>query len=84
MKNGQYYIGSCRDLNIRLNQHKNGFVKSTKWNLSLIIIYAKKYKTYSDARIEEGRIKKWKKRRSIENLVKFDKENLINNFGSIV
>ena len=84
LKNGQYYTGSCRNFEIRMKQHASGFVRSTKYSLPFENIYSKKFDSYSEARAEEIRIKKWKKRRSIENLVKFDKDNLILKTGSIV
>lgn len=77
LSNLSYYVGSCRDLKIRIEQHKKGYVKSTRKKRPIKLMYAKFFKTYSSATIEEFRIKRWKKRKSIENLIKYDKDNLI-------
>lgn len=84
LSNGRYYVGSCRDLKKRLLNHKQGQVKSTKYKLPFKLKYAKEYLIYPEARSEELRIKSWKKRKSIENLCKFDKTNVAGDFGAIV
>ena len=83
LSNGSYYIGSCRDIEKRLRDHSNKQVKSTKYKLPFSVMYIKKFLAYHDVRKEELRIKSWKKRKSIENLCQFDKENMIKN-GPIV
>ncbi len=84
LSDGSYYIGSCRIIIKRLNNHKNKQVFSTKHKLPFTVIYVKEFKTYKEARKEEIRIKNWKKRKSIENLCKFDKYNQYLEFAAIV
>lgn len=73
-----YYVGSCRDINKRLSNHHHGQVISTKGKLPFTVMLIKEFKTYPEARKEEMRVKKWKSRSSIENLIKFDKSNMVN------
>lgn len=68
-KNGSYYIGSCKDINKRLNLHNKSLVKSTKRYIPWTLIYSEEYNTLSEARKREIQIKSWKKRKSIENLL---------------
>lgn len=75
--NGRYYVGFCRNLHDRLDQHIHGYVRSTKQYLPISCMYARPYSSYSEAYAEEQRIKRWKKRRSIENLIQYDKNNII-------
>lgn len=82
LRDGKYYTGSCREIKNRLKQHEQQKVKSTKYRLPFLVVYTKQCTNYSTARKEELRIKGWKKRKSIENLIKFDKQNMVN--GSIV
>lgn len=82
--NNSYYVGSCRIVLKRLHEHKSGSVFSTKNKLPFSVLYVKKFETYSEARKEEIRIKSWKKRKSIENLSKFDKNNIVNQIAPIV
>lgn len=77
LANKSYYVGSCHNLKTRINQHLKGRVVSTRNKRPLILLYAKYFKTYSSANFEEFRIKRWKKRKSIENLIKYDKDNII-------
>ncbi len=38
-KDGNYYVGYTKDLNVRFEQHQKGQVKSTKYRLPLKLIY---------------------------------------------
>jgi len=69
-KNGSYYIWSCEDVNVRIKLHNSGLVKSTKRYISWSIVLKEEYKTLSEARKRELQIKSWKKRSSIEKLLK--------------
>ena len=70
LKNKAYYVGSCGDVTIRLIQHNNGTVKSTKRYSPWRLVYKENYVNLSLARTRELQIKSWKKRSSIENLIK--------------
>lgn len=52
------YIGSTRDLKIRLYEHNNGKVRSTKGNRPFELIYYEAYSSYSLARKRELELKK--------------------------
>jgi predicted GIY-YIG superfamily endonuclease len=51
------YIGSTKDLKLRLSQHNAGMVKSTKFYKPLILIYYEAYPDYSLARKRELELK---------------------------
>ncbi len=69
LKNSAYYIGSSKDISIRLANHNSGKVRSTKRSAPWELIYSETYNTLSDARKRELQIKSWKKRRAIESLI---------------
>ena len=73
IKNGSYYVGSCENLSNRLDLHNRGLVRSTKRYLPWQIVYREQYKTLQEARKRELQIKSWKKRSSIERLIKKSK-----------
>lgn len=77
MVNGSYYIGSCNDFEKRLDRHRKGLVRSTKHKLPFELIYLKECGEYKLAYNEEMRIKSWKKRKSIENLIEYDSGNMV-------
>jgi len=52
-----FYIGSCRDLQLRYYQHNKGEVVSTKAFRSWIIVYYEAYKSKNDATVRERRLK---------------------------
>ncbi len=84
LRNNGYYVGSCRDIQKRLSNHRQGQVNSTKYKLPFIVKYIKETENYLEARKFELRIKSWKKRSSIENLFTFDKDNKASSFAPIV
>lgn len=84
LNDGSYYTGSCRDIVKRLINHKHKQVISTKHKLPFVVMYIKMFDTYTGARKEELRTKRWKKRKSIENLCKFDESNIANKFNMII
>ena len=67
---GSYYVGCSQDYIVRIRQHEAGLVKYTKSRLPALLIYLEEYKTLGEARTRENRIKGWKKRKNIENLIK--------------
>lgn len=71
--NNSYYIGSCKNIEKRLDLHNNGLVKSTKRYRPWQLIYKEIYAKLGEARKRELQIKSWKKRVSIENLLTFQK-----------
>ncbi|MDP3764868.1 MAG: GIY-YIG nuclease family protein [bacterium] len=67
--NGAYYVGSTKNICIRLKMHNNSLVKSTKRYMPWEVIYSEKFPSLSDARNRELQIKSWKKRLAIERLI---------------
>ena len=65
-----YYVGSCRDLDKRVDLHNRGMVKSTKYRVPWKVVYIEKFSDLKRARARELQIKSWKKRIMIENLIK--------------
>ena len=63
-------MGSCEDINARLNLHDAGQIESTKRYIPWKLIFKEEYKTLSKARKREMQIKSWKKRSAIEKLIK--------------
>ena len=74
--NNEYYIGSCNDIKKRLILHNRGLVPSTKRYIPWSIVYIEEYKDLTNARKRELKIKKWKSRFAIENLIKHFKISL--------
>ena len=56
-KDGKLYVGFCEDLKIRLKEHQNGFVKSTKNRRPLVLIYYEACKDKQDAINREKQLK---------------------------
>ena len=79
-KDGSYYIGSTNDIKLRILQHQNGQVPSTKYRRPLEPIFVQEFLTKSDAQTFEYRIKNWKSRKLIESLINKSKENIISTF----
>ena len=69
-KVGAYYIGCTNDLMMRLAQHNNKYVISTKYRAPWQLIYYETFSDLKDARQRELQIKKWKSRIAIERLLK--------------
>ena len=58
--NGQYYIGSTKDVFMRLVQHNAGKNPSTKSYRPWKLIYTEAYSTLREARQRERQVKAWK------------------------
>jgi putative endonuclease len=56
-KDGKLYIGSTSRLNIRIKEHNEGLVFSTKGRRPLEVIYFECYKSEKDARKREKNLK---------------------------
>lgn len=65
-----YYIGSTNNLQKRLNQHNSGRVRSTKSLLPLKLVLTESYKTYSEARKVESKLKRLKRKDYIDKIIK--------------
>ena len=65
----KYYIGSCQDIQQRLQDHLNSRSKYTKVAKDWEIKYFETFPTRTEACQRELQIKKMKSRRYIENLI---------------
>ena len=68
-KNGRFYIGSCHDIDIRIERHNAGATPSTKSGRPWKLVYSESYETNSEALKREREIKSKKSRKYIEFLV---------------
>ena len=69
-KDGNYYIGSTREIEKRIRSHRAGRVRSTKRRRPLRLIYTEKYESITEARkrenfLKSGQGRKWLK----ENII---------------
>lgn len=78
-----YYAGSTRNIIKRLQEHSQGKVKYTKSKLPIQLIFLKYFNNYRNAFEFEKRVKSWKKRKSIEKMLKKE-DNIANKFCGIV
>jgi len=60
-RDGGLYIGFAPNLELRLEKHRNGLVRSTKYRMPLELIYYEAYKSKHDALIREKRLKNFAK-----------------------
>ncbi len=68
-KSGRFYIGSCHDIDIRIERHNAGATPSTKPGRPWKLVYSETYETNSEALKREREIKSKKSRKYIEFLV---------------
>ena len=71
MKNSKYYVWSTTDLERRIIQHQNGYVKATKLFIPIWLLYSRKYDTIKEARQKEYSLKKQKDRKQIEKFMQW-------------
>ncbi len=65
---GSLYVGSTTDLKRRLVEHNNSKrgAHYTKIRRPVVLKYAEKFKTLSDARKREAEIKSWKREKKLK------------------
>lgn len=68
-KADRYYIGSTTDIERRLDEHRNGHCEATKFLRPLELVFFQQYDTLSDARKIERKLKKFKNRKIIEEII---------------
>ncbi len=69
-KSGKYYVGSTKDIEKRIEHHKGGFTPSTKRLRFDSCVLQQEYRTLTEARSVEKKIKSLKRRDYIEKMVK--------------
>jgi putative endonuclease len=57
-KDNKFYIGQTNNLLSGLRRHNEGRVQSTKYRLSLILVYSENYATRSEATVREKYLKR--------------------------
>ncbi|MBI3109781.1 GIY-YIG nuclease family protein [Candidatus Daviesbacteria bacterium] len=65
-----YYIGICKNLEKRLEQHNKGGVYSTRKRKPFKIIHYEEYRSYQVAREREKALKSYKGGNSFKQLIK--------------
>ncbi|OGY45686.1 MAG: endonuclease [Candidatus Buchananbacteria bacterium RIFCSPHIGHO2_02_FULL_38_8] len=65
-----YYIGHAKDLNIRLERHNDGKVRSTKSRRPWKVIYTENFNTKQEAYRREKQIKSYKGGAAFKRLIK--------------
>ncbi|MBS1947712.1 MAG: GIY-YIG nuclease family protein [Bacteroidetes bacterium] len=68
-KLNKYYIGSTKDISLRIKRHNNSTEKFTSTGVPWELKYFERFSTLSEARKRETEIKKKKSRAYIEALV---------------
>ena len=71
MNKWKYYIWSTTDLERRIIQHQNWYVKSTKLFIPIWLLYSRTYDTIKEARQKEYLLKKQKNRKQIEKFMQW-------------
>ena len=67
----RYYIGSCQDMEVRLEQHNAGRNKSTKAGVPWVLKHTETFEARSAAAQRETQIKNKKSRKYVEWLTSF-------------
>lgn len=76
VSNGQYYVGSTDNLELRLTQHQNGEgAMFTKAHLPVKLIYYEEFERIDDAFRREKQIQGWSRAKK-EALIRGDIETL--------
>lgn len=74
--NGKYYIGSTKDLELRIAQHQNGEGSNfTKKHLPLKLVYYEEYQRIDEAFYREKQVQGWSKKKK-EALINGEFEKL--------
>ncbi|MBL7068852.1 MAG: GIY-YIG nuclease family protein [Candidatus Omnitrophica bacterium] len=69
-RNGKFYTGVAKNLELRLEQHNKGFVKSTRYMMPLKLIYFEAYLDKNDAYRREKYLKSGMGKRDLKNRLK--------------
>ncbi|MCX5679255.1 MAG: GIY-YIG nuclease family protein [Candidatus Omnitrophica bacterium] len=74
---GQYYIGSCSDIDSRLKQHNRGQTKTTKYKGPYKLVYKEEFVSKSEALKREKQIKSYKGGRAFKKLIASPSSSLV-------
>jgi len=70
LKDKKHYTGYTSDINLRVLQHEQGRVKSTKSRRPLKLIYTEKFSTSKEARAREKFLKSHPGRTELKQILK--------------
>jgi len=71
-KDGKIYTGYTSNLRLRITEHNNGLVESTKNRRPLVLVYYEAYKNEKDARNQERYLKDGGKAKiELKNRIKY-------------
>ena len=74
-KDGKIYTGYTSNLRLRITEHNNGLVESTKNRRPLVLVYYEAYKNEKDARNQERYLKDGGKAKiELKNRIKYSLE----------
>ena len=59
LANGQYYVGSTHNLQLRLERHNNGTTRFSHIHLPFELVYYEEYEHHDDAIKREHQLKGW-------------------------
>ncbi|PLX27029.1 hypothetical protein C0581_03830 [Candidatus Parcubacteria bacterium] len=76
LKNKKYYVGSTNNVDRRVFEHNSGKTKSIKYMRPWQLRFVQKYSTIKQARQIECKLKKFKNRGIIEQIVADQKINM--------
>ena len=65
----RYYIGSTKNLKLRIRQHERGSTRTTKVLKILNLVYAEEFSSVEDARVREKKLKSYKSKKYLKWLI---------------
>ncbi len=73
VKDGRYYIGSTIDINNRMRHHRSGGTPSTLRFGEIKMVFKQEYKTLTEARKIERKLKNMKRKDYLRKIIKSGK-----------
>ena len=77
LKNGSYYVGSTGNLERRIVEHNSGKTKSLKYLIPFQLVFSQSFKNLIIAKKVELRLKKFKSKKILEQIIKDQKLRII-------
>ncbi len=65
----RYYIGSTKNLDLRLKQHKRGSTRTTRVLKTFNLVYTEEFNKIEDARLREKKLKSYKSKKYLKWLI---------------
>ena len=70
LRDNKFYIGSCSNIQARINFHNAGLQRTTKNRIPFILVLSEEYKSKKLALIREKQIKSWKGGEAFQKLIR--------------